>query len=73
MIRALQGWGIFLVRCEVSDTAVKADIALIDIDDPPPQPEVDVFDVDTGEQYRIISPETFAPFRTRVELIRAAV
>lgn len=72
MARALQGWGIFLTDCQITERSVKAGILAIDPDDPPPNP-VEVFDVDTDEPYRVSLPEITKPVCYSVELDRVAV
>lgn len=72
MSRALQGWGIFLTDCQITEQSVKAGILAIDPDDPPSSP-VDVYCIDTDEQYKINLPELTSPVRYSVELERVAI
>lgn len=71
-MRALQGWGIFLVVCERSETTLNAGICVIDRDDPPPNP-VAVFDVDTNEQYQLTLPDQLRDVNYGVEFNCVAV
>jgi hypothetical protein len=73
-MRALQGWGIFLVQCERSESkeALTAGICVIDLDDPPSNPVV-VVDIDTQAHYQLTLPEQLTAVSYRVELRCAAV